>query len=243
MEGVEPSSAGCKPTVFPVRRHARQPTSGPAGSRTLNLDFKRVLLCQLSYKAMLAVCRAGVEPAQRLRAGYSHLGSPVPSRHVLSVPWMGFEPMLSTVRAWRPLRAGPPGHWSVAQGGVEPPASLLLEEGGLPVAYRANRPPRCQRTAGQSARRESNPPVRFGRPSPGPLGHGHAWVSGRRGSRTLKAHRSSGFGPDAIAHWLALPMQSGRLDLNQRSRASEARDHSRLVHVPKKDSPQRTRRT
>src|SRR5208283_4938922 len=27
-------------------------------------------------------------------------------------------------------------------------------------------------------------------------------------------------------------LQSGRLDSNQRSRASEARDHSRLVHVP-----------
>ena len=33
--------------------------------------------------------------------------------------------------------------------------------------------------------------------------------SGRRGSRTLKAHRSSGFGPDAIAHWLALPFHTG----------------------------------
>ena len=108
------------------------------------------------------------------------MGSPVPSRHDLSVPWMGFEPMLSTVRAWRPLRAGPPGHRSVAQGGVEPPASLLLEEGGLPVAYRAKSsaalsksrrsPTRFSR---QSARRESNPPVRSGRPTPGPLGHGH----------------------------------------------------------------------
>ena len=29
-----------------------------------------------------------------------------------SVPWMGFEPMLSTLREWRPLRAGPPGHFS-----------------------------------------------------------------------------------------------------------------------------------
>ena len=53
VEGVEPSSAGCKPTVFPVRRHAHQTSSGPAGSRTLNLDFKRVLLCQLSYKAIV----------------------------------------------------------------------------------------------------------------------------------------------------------------------------------------------
>ena len=84
------------------------------------------------------MCRAGVEPAQRLaRVGYSHRGSPVPGRHVVSVPWMGFEPMLSTVRAWRPLRAGPPGRFSVAQGGVEPPASLGLSKGGLPVAYRA----------------------------------------------------------------------------------------------------------
>ena len=120
VEGVEPSSAGCKPTVFPLDDTPRHRGSGPAGSRTLNLDFKRVLLCQLSYKAVRAVCRAGVEPAQRMRVGYSHLGSPVPGRHVLSVPWMGFEPMLFTLRERRPLRAGPPGHLSVAQGGVEP---------------------------------------------------------------------------------------------------------------------------
>jgi hypothetical protein len=30
----------------------------------------------------VSACRAGVEPAQRLRAGYSRLGSPMPSRHV-----------------------------------------------------------------------------------------------------------------------------------------------------------------
>jgi hypothetical protein len=38
----------------------------------------------------------------------------------------------------------------------------------------------------QSARRESNPPCRFGGPEPRPLGHGHTSFSGRRGSRTLK---------------------------------------------------------
>src|SRR5262245_44523514 len=135
---------------------------------------------------------------------------------------MGFEPMLSTVRAWRPLRTGPPGQLSVAQGGVEPPAALVLSEGGLPVAYRASRPPRCQRTLGQSARRELNPPVRRGKPVPGPLGLGHVWVSGRRGSRTLKARRSSGFKPGAVASRLALPSQSGWLDLNQRGPAPEA---------------------
>src|SRR5262249_15276867 len=107
------------------------------------------------------------------------------------------------------------------QGGVEPPASLHLREGGLPVAYRASRPPRCQRAVGQSARRELNPPVRFGRPVPGPLGQGHVSLSGRRGSRTLKASRSSGFRPGAVVSRLALPFQSGWLDLNQRGPASD----------------------
>jgi hypothetical protein len=37
-----------------------------------------------------SVCRAGVEPAQLLRVGYSHLGSPMPSRHM--VAWVGVEP-------------------------------------------------------------------------------------------------------------------------------------------------------
>ena len=139
------------------------------------------------------------------------MGSPVPSRHVLSVPWMGFEPMLSTVRAWRPLRAGPPGHRSVAQGGVEPPASLVLSEGGLPVAYRASRPPPCQRAVGRRPRRAGRVPGgsrtrlsgledrRLGRSATGTS------FSGRRGSRTLKARRSSGFRPGAVASRLALP--------------------------------------
>ena len=68
-----------------------------------------------------------------------------------------------------------------------------------------HRPPRCQRPIRQSARRESNPPVRLGGPVPGPLGHGHFACSGRRGSRTLKARRSSGFRPGAVASRLALP--------------------------------------
>src|SRR5215472_4680280 len=117
----------------------------------------------------------------------------------------------------------------VAQGGVEPPASLVLSEGGLPVAYRArssaalSKSRRSPTAEGrQSARRESNPPVRFGRPTPGPLGHGHLACSGRRGSRTLKARRSSGFRPGAVASRLALPFQSGWLDLNQRGPASDA---------------------
>ena len=75
VEGVEPSSAGCKPTIFPLDD---TPVPRTKGHR--------------------AVCRAGVEPAQQSRVGYSHLGSPVPGRHVLSVPWMGFEPTLFTLR-------------------------------------------------------------------------------------------------------------------------------------------------
>ena len=34
-----------------------------------------------------SACRAGVEPAQQARAGYSRLGSPVPSRHVQYPGW------------------------------------------------------------------------------------------------------------------------------------------------------------
>jgi hypothetical protein len=41
--------------------------------------------------------------------------------------------------------------------------------------------------AGESALRESNPPGRFGRPEPLPIGQGHNLLSGRRGGRTLKA--------------------------------------------------------
>ena len=180
------------------------------------------MLCQLSYKAIRAVCRPGVGPAQQLRVGYSHLGSPVPSRHVFSVPWMGFEPMLSTVRAWRPLRAGPPGHSSVAQGGVEPPASQVLSLGGLPVAYRATIVRRVVKER-QSARRESNPPVLLGRQTPGPLGHGHFTSVEGEG---VEPSRAWGLAPCStrVPSPVGLPFraQSGWLDLNQRGPASKA---------------------
>ena len=91
------------------------------------------------------------------------------------------------------------------------------------------------------------------------MGVGPDTEGGRRGSRTLKARRSAVFETAAVArsacpsvvscggrtrtcihpvnsrqhHLCATPQdQSGRLDSNQRSRASEARDHSGLVHVP-----------
>ena len=60
----------------------------------------------------------------------------------------------------------------------------------------------------KSALRESNPPRQLGRLAPLPLGQGHIHSGGRRGSRTLKAHRSTAFEAAAIAHWLALPLRA-----------------------------------
>ena len=189
---------------LPVRRHAQDRSSGPAGSRTLNLDFKRVLLCRLSYKAGQCV---GQELNLHSECGWvtATWARRCPADTFVAVPWMGFEPMLSTVRAWRPLRAGPPGHPSVAQGGVESPASLLLGEGGLPVAYRATivrrvvKEPSVRVPGGSRTRLSGLEDRRLGRSATGTS------FSGRRGSRTLKARRSSGFGPGAVASRLALP--------------------------------------
>ena len=52
---------------------------------------------------------------------------------------MGFEPTISCVTGRRALQAAPRGRIvvRVAQVGVEPTASLVLSQGGLPVAYRA----------------------------------------------------------------------------------------------------------
>ena len=58
VEGVEPSSAGCKPVQasrLPVRRHAHGSSSGPGGDRTHILLFKKQVLSLLSYKASQCV--------------------------------------------------------------------------------------------------------------------------------------------------------------------------------------------
>lgn len=54
-------------------------------------------------------------------------------------PSTGFEPAISCVTGRRALRTAPRGRKlkSVAQVGFEPTASLVLSQGGLPVAYRA----------------------------------------------------------------------------------------------------------
>ena len=51
VEGVEPSSAGCKPTVFPLDDTPRNQGSGPGGTRTHIVPLKRRVLSRLSDKA------------------------------------------------------------------------------------------------------------------------------------------------------------------------------------------------
>ena len=58
----------------------------------------------------------------------------------------------------------------------------------------------------QSALRELNPPRQLGKAGTF-AARPRARQGGRRGSRTLKAHRSAAFGAAAIASWLALPFQ------------------------------------
>ena len=143
--------------------------------------------------------------------GLQRLGSPVPGRHG-TVARVGVEPTGTRLSTWPLCRFA---YHAIGQYDVResnPPG--LLE--------RQATSPEVERRIGQSARRESNPPVLLGGQVPGPLGHGHVVSSGRRGSRTLKARRSPGFKPGAVACRLALPCQSGWLDSNQRGPASEA---------------------
>ena len=174
------------------------------------------------------MCRAGVEPAQRSRALYRRLGSPIPCRHVSALGGirtrdLRFEKATTTPLVRQGVR--------MAQVRFELTASLVLSESGLPVAYRADsRVPRGSRTRltglkNQRLRRSAK---------------GTRCSSGRRGSRTLKAQRSSGFGPDAVAHRLALPCQSGWLESNQRSPAPEAGGFASLPH-PDRNSRSRLR--
>ena len=129
VEGVEPSFAGCKPAVFPLDDTPIPRSSGPGGDRTLNLDFKRVLLCQLSYKASQCVgqesnlhsdagglqplglanaqptrrseCPAGVEPACPVWKTDAWAARP---RALVSAEGEGVEP--SRAFGLAPFRAG-----------------------------------------------------------------------------------------------------------------------------------------
>ena len=82
----------------------------------------------------MSVARVGVEPAGREGLSFAALPVCVPRCEASPI---GFEPTISTVTGWRALRATLRGRVSVAQVGIEPTASLVLSQGGLPVAYRA----------------------------------------------------------------------------------------------------------
>jgi hypothetical protein len=98
---------------------------------------------------------------------------------------------------------------------------MTCSKGRRPTVDRPPSRPPCE-----SALRESNPPVRFGRPVPRPLGQGHISThrfSGRRGSRTPKAHRSPVFETGAVARRLALP--TGSTEGRNRTSVSTVNNH------------------
>ena len=87
----------------------------------------------------------------------------------------------------------------MAQVGVEPTASLVLSESGLPIAYRAN-------FSRQLRGLESNQHQRVQSP-----------MSYRLDDPGIKAHRSAVFKTAAIANWLALLFQLRRQESNLQS--------------------------
>src|SRR5262249_8764422 len=124
----EPSSAGCKPAIFPLD-DTHVPHSGPGGNRTHNTLIKSQVLCRLSYKAGQCVgqesnlhslsaaglqpgCLTNAEPTQNREtaAGVEPAWTgfadqpPIPrEHHRRTASSTGFEPVISTLRAWRPL--------------------------------------------------------------------------------------------------------------------------------------------
>ena len=97
MEGVEPSFAGCKPTVFPLDDTPRNQGSGPGGTRTHIVPLKRRVLSRLSDKAGQCV---GQELNLHSACGWvtATWARRCPADTNISVPWMGYEPMLFTLR-------------------------------------------------------------------------------------------------------------------------------------------------
>ena len=97
---------------------------------------------QCPADACFQVAQAGVEPADHQGLSLAALPICVPLAS-FCVPWhtapsTGFEPAISCVTGRRALQAAPRGRIvPVAKVGVEPTASLVLSQGGLPVAYRA----------------------------------------------------------------------------------------------------------
>lgn len=177
-------------------------SSTPARSRTWTCSFGRSRGGSVS-PPRYSVPGAGVEPTPT--------GSE-PAVLPLDDPGIGQQPVGVSIPSGRREKPATSPEveravWRVAQVGVEPTASLVLSEGGLPVAYRATfrRTPRCQRpghVARQRKRRESNPQgsslsrlatgfrhqsICPSVSSPSTSRLSRPTSSGRRGSRTLKA--------------------------------------------------------
>jgi hypothetical protein len=83
VEGVEPSSAGCEPAVFPLDDTPRDQGSGPGGTRTHIVPLKRRVLSRLSYKAVFECVGQDLHlhslSGARFTGGEAHL---LPSRHM-----------------------------------------------------------------------------------------------------------------------------------------------------------------
>jgi hypothetical protein len=84
------------------------------------------------------VAQAGVEPAKSPRFELGRFSDLRTVPQFSQAPSTGFEPAISCVTGRRALRAAPQGRpmFPVVQVGFEPTASLVLSQGGLPVAYR-----------------------------------------------------------------------------------------------------------
>ena len=186
-DGVEPPGSGRTTGLQPAGPANAQPThvvSSTGGSRT----HKRSPRFELGRFTCL-------------RTAPNRQASPV-----------GLEPTISTVTGWRALLAALRGrdvYVAVAQVGVEPTASLVLSQGGLPITYRAvcrcstqSRSRTCKHSGlsrvalpvGVSGRRQSSPgwtrttdPLLV-RELPSPLGH-RTVLSGLTGSCTSNEGR------------------------------------------------------
>ena len=118
----------------------------------------------------------------------------------------GFEPVTSTLTGWRALRTAPRGrNKSVVPDGIEPPLPGC-KPGVVTVGPQDQNHLVSHTVPGvgiEPTPLGSKPSITTSSDYPGM--HERTQQSGRRGSRTLKAHRSTVFETAAIAHWLALP--------------------------------------
>ena len=108
------------------------------------MSYKAVRQCVGQESNLHSVSAGGLRPLRLAGAQPTRLVSTLDGIRTHALHGEG----VATTPGWS-ARAFP-----VAQGGVEPPASLGLSKGGLPVAYRAARP---RTLLGQRKGRESNP--------------------------------------------------------------------------------------